>query len=73
MQDSSTSNFIFGVDEIVLIYSQVFTLTPDGVIFTGTPPGIGIYREPQTLLEVGDVVTVAIEGIDELFNSCNYL
>lgn len=73
MQDSSTSNFIFGVDEIVLIYSQVFTLTPGGVIFTGTPSGIGIYREPQTLLEVGDVVTVAIERINELFNSCNYL
>ena len=72
LQDSSTSNFIFGVDEIVSFCSQAFTLKPGDLIFTGTPPGVGVYREPPVLLEDGDEVTVGIEGLGELTNDCAF-
>ncbi|SDK58953.1 fumarylacetoacetate hydrolase family protein [Natronorubrum texcoconense] len=73
LQDSSTSNFIFGVDELVSFCSQAFTLEPGDLIFTGTPPGVGVYREPPVLLEEGDEVTIGIEGLGELTNDCAYL
>jgi 2-keto-4-pentenoate hydratase/2-oxohepta-3-ene-1,7-dioic acid hydratase in catechol pathway len=72
LQESSTSNFIFGVDEIVSFCSQAFTLTPGDLIFTGTPPGVGVYREPPVLLGDGDEVTVGIEGLGELRNDCAF-
>lgn len=72
LQDSSTSNFIFGVDEIVSFCSQAFTLKPGDLIFTGTPPGVGVYREPPVLLGDGDEVTVGIEGLGELRNVCAF-
>lgn len=73
LQDSSTSNFIFGVDELVSFCSQAFTLKPGDLIFTGTPPGVGVYREPPVLLEEGDEVTIGIEALGELSNDCGYL
>ena len=48
--------------------SQVITLEPGDLIFTGTPPGVGISRKPQVLLKAGDVVEVEIEGIGTLKN-----
>ena len=72
LQDSSTSNFIFGVDEIVSFCSRAFTLKPGDLIFTGTPPGVGVYREPPVLLGDGDEVTVGIEGLGELRNDCAF-
>ena len=47
-------------------------LKPGDLLFTGTPPGVGVYREPPVLLEDGDEVTVGIEGIGELTNECRY-
>ncbi|RQG92680.1 FAA hydrolase family protein [Natrarchaeobius halalkaliphilus] len=73
LQDSSTSNFIFGVDELVSFCSQAFTLEPGDLIFTGTPPGVGVYREPPVLLEERDEVTVGIGELGELTNGCAYL
>ncbi len=70
LQDSSTDQFIFGVDEVVSFCSQAFTLKPGDLIFTGTPPGVGVYREPPRLLEDGDEVTVGVEGLGELTNEC---
>jgi 2-keto-4-pentenoate hydratase/2-oxohepta-3-ene-1,7-dioic acid hydratase in catechol pathway len=72
LQDSSTSNFIFGVDEVVSFCSRAFTLKPGDLIFTGTPPGVGVYREPPVLLEDGDEVTIGIEGLGELTNTCAF-
>ncbi|MGM0604625.1 MAG: fumarylacetoacetate hydrolase family protein [Halobacteriota archaeon] len=72
LQDSSTANFIFGVDEVVSFCSQAFTLHPGDLIFTGTPPGVGVYREPPVLLEDGDEVTVGVEGLGELRNGCAF-
>lgn len=72
LQDSSTSNLVFGVDELVSFCSQAFTLKPGDLIFTGTPPGVGVYREPPELLEDGDEVTVGIEELGELTNPCKF-
>ena len=72
LQDSTTANFIFGVDELVSFCSRAFTLKPGDLIFTGTPPGVGVYRDPPVLLEDGDRVTIGIEGIGELTNHCAY-
>jgi 2-keto-4-pentenoate hydratase/2-oxohepta-3-ene-1,7-dioic acid hydratase in catechol pathway len=70
LQDSTTANLIFGLDEIVAFCSRAFTLTPGDLIFTGTPPGVGVYRDPQVLLDDGDTVTVGIEDLGELTNPC---
>jgi len=72
LQDSSTAEFIFGVDELVSFCSRAFTLQPGDLLFTGTPPGVGVYREPPVLLEDGDEVTVGVEGVGELTNGCVY-
>jgi 2-keto-4-pentenoate hydratase/2-oxohepta-3-ene-1,7-dioic acid hydratase in catechol pathway len=48
--------------------SQVVTLEPGDLIFTGTPPGVGIARKPPVLLQPGDVVEVEIAGIGVLKN-----
>jgi len=72
LQDSSTANFIFGVDEIVSFCSQAFTLKPGDLVFTGTPPGVGVYREPPVLLGDGDEVTVGIDGLGELTTHCAF-
>jgi len=72
LQDSSTANLIFGIDELVAFCSRAFTLTPGDLLFTGTPPGVGVYRDPPVLLGDGDRVTVGIEGLGELTNICAF-
>lgn len=68
MQNSNTKEFIFGVPHMLWFLSQVVTLEPGDLIFTGTPPGVGISRNPQVLLKAGDVVEVEIDGIGTLKN-----
>jgi 2-keto-4-pentenoate hydratase/2-oxohepta-3-ene-1,7-dioic acid hydratase in catechol pathway len=68
LQDSSTSNLIFGIDEIISYITQTSTLEPGDLILTGTPAGVGVFREPQRLLQPGDEVTIEIEGLGRLTN-----
>jgi 2,4-didehydro-3-deoxy-L-rhamnonate hydrolase len=68
LQDSTTANLIFGVDEIVSHASQTMTLEPGDLILTGTPAGVGVFRDPQRLLRPGDEVTIEIEGLGSLTN-----
>jgi 2-keto-4-pentenoate hydratase/2-oxohepta-3-ene-1,7-dioic acid hydratase in catechol pathway len=68
LQDSTTANLIFGVDEIVSYASRTITLEPGDLILTGTPAGVGFFREPQRLLQTGDEVTIEIEGVGSLTN-----
>ena len=70
MQDSNTSNLIFDVPFLVAFCSQAFTLEPGDVIATGTPAGVGYFREPRVLMREGDVMTVEVEGIGRLTNPC---
>lgn len=67
-QASNTDQFIFDVDDLVEYISHAMTLRPGDVISTGTPGGVGIFRDPPELLEAGDTVTVDIEGIGSLRN-----
>jgi 2-keto-4-pentenoate hydratase/2-oxohepta-3-ene-1,7-dioic acid hydratase in catechol pathway len=69
MQDSNTSELIFGVDAIIAYLSQIFTLEPGDLIFTGTPPGVGMARKPPVWLKPGDVVEVEIDGLGTLRNA----
>jgi 2-keto-4-pentenoate hydratase/2-oxohepta-3-ene-1,7-dioic acid hydratase in catechol pathway len=68
MQDSSTSQLIFKVDEVIAYLSIIFTLEPGDLIFTGTPPGVGMARKPPVYLKPGDVVEVEIDGVGTLRN-----
>jgi 2-keto-4-pentenoate hydratase/2-oxohepta-3-ene-1,7-dioic acid hydratase in catechol pathway len=68
MQDSNTGQMIFHVGETLAYLSQVFTLEPGDVIFTGTPPGVGMARKPPVFLKGGDVVEVEIDGLGLLRN-----
>jgi 2-keto-4-pentenoate hydratase/2-oxohepta-3-ene-1,7-dioic acid hydratase in catechol pathway len=73
MQDSSTSNLIFGVPYLVAFCSRAFTLEPGDIIATGTPGGIGYFREPRISMRDGDVMSVEVEGIGRLTNPCREL
>jgi 2-keto-4-pentenoate hydratase/2-oxohepta-3-ene-1,7-dioic acid hydratase in catechol pathway len=68
LQDSSTKQLIFTVDQLVAYVSQVCTLLPGDVIFTGTPPGVGAARKPPIFLKPGDAVEVEIEKLGVLSN-----
>jgi 2-keto-4-pentenoate hydratase/2-oxohepta-3-ene-1,7-dioic acid hydratase in catechol pathway len=68
LQDSTTANLIFGVDEVIAYASQTTTLEPGDLILTGTPAGVGVFRDPQRLLEPGDEVTIEIDGLEPLTN-----
>ena len=69
-QDASTADLIHGVAELIAFCSRFFTLEPGDVIATGTPGGVGAFREPPVFLADGDVVAVSIEGIGTLENRC---
>lgn len=68
MQDSRTSQLIFSVGDLVSYLSDVCTLSPGDLIFTGTPPGVGVARKPPVYLKSGDNVEIEIEKIGVLRN-----
>jgi 2-keto-4-pentenoate hydratase/2-oxohepta-3-ene-1,7-dioic acid hydratase in catechol pathway len=72
VQEASTAQMYFGVAAIVSYCSQSFRLEPGDVIATGTPGGVGIFRDPPALLGDGDEVVVEIEGIGRLVNVCRF-
>jgi 2-keto-4-pentenoate hydratase/2-oxohepta-3-ene-1,7-dioic acid hydratase in catechol pathway len=68
MQKSNTKQLIFPVDYLVSYLSQIVTLKPGDLIYTGTPPGVGMARTPPVWLKAGDVVEVEIEKVGKLRN-----
>jgi 2-keto-4-pentenoate hydratase/2-oxohepta-3-ene-1,7-dioic acid hydratase in catechol pathway len=68
LQDSRTSNLIFDVRTLVAFISHALTLLPGDLIMTGTPEGVGVFRDPKLSMKHGDVVEVEIEGIGVLRN-----
>jgi 2-keto-4-pentenoate hydratase/2-oxohepta-3-ene-1,7-dioic acid hydratase in catechol pathway len=68
MQDSNTKQMIFGVGPTLVYLSKVFTLEAGDLIFTGTPPGVGMARKPPVWLKAGDVVEVEIDQLGTLRN-----
>lgn len=68
MQSSSTAQLIFSIPEVIAYVSSVATLEPGDLIFTGTPPGVGMARKPPVFLKPGDKVEVEIEKLGVLHN-----
>jgi 2-keto-4-pentenoate hydratase/2-oxohepta-3-ene-1,7-dioic acid hydratase in catechol pathway len=68
MQDSTTANMIFTVAEIIAYTSATMTLEPGDLIATGTPAGVGVFRDPPVLLKDGDEVTIEIDELGALTN-----
>ncbi|GAB4234734.1 MAG: hypothetical protein Kow00109_07820 [Acidobacteriota bacterium] len=67
-QRASTREMIFNCFELVEYFSRTTTLEPGDVLFTGTPAGVGVFRDPPVFLAPGDFVEVEIEGIGTLKN-----
>jgi 2-keto-4-pentenoate hydratase/2-oxohepta-3-ene-1,7-dioic acid hydratase in catechol pathway len=62
-QDSSTSNLIFKIPELIAFISETCTLDPGDLILTGTPSGVGMGLDPPQFLTSGDLVRIEIEGL----------
>nr|MBR9809556.1 fumarylacetoacetate hydrolase family protein [bacterium] len=63
LQDGSTSDFIFNIQQVVSYLSRYMTLLPGDVISTGTPAGVGLGFDPPMYLKEGDVVELGIDGL----------
>lgn len=70
MQSSNTKNLVFGIEHLIQHISEVITLEPGDIVSTGTPGGVGVYRDPELFLKPGDVVEVEIEKLGVLRNRC---
>jgi len=68
MQDGSTADMLWGVPALIELISAAITLKPGDVIATGTPSGVGVFRDPPVFLEPGDRVRCEIEGIGTVEN-----
>lgn len=68
MQDSNTANMIFSVAELIAAASRGTTLERGDIISTGTPDGVGAFRDDPVFLRPGDVVQIEIDGIGTLTN-----
>jgi acylpyruvate hydrolase len=62
-QDATTADMIFGVPDLVAFLQETCTLEPGDLILTGTPEGVGAYRDPRVFLQSGDVVRIEIETL----------
>ncbi|KAL2260134.1 hypothetical protein VTK26DRAFT_5961 [Humicola hyalothermophila] len=72
LQESTTRDMIFGVAKTIAFLSQGTTLMPGDLIFTGTPQGVGMGRNPQVWLKNGDVVEVELEGVGTCTNTVEF-
>jgi acylpyruvate hydrolase len=70
MQQSRTSDLLFGPADIAAYASQIITLKPGDLIATGTPDGVGDHRKPPVYLQPGNVLRTWIEGLGECVNRC---
>ena len=66
MQDGTTAEMVFGVADLVAELSRTMTLEPGDLICTGTPPGVGMGKDPKVFLKDGDEVAVEIEGLGRI-------
>jgi 2-keto-4-pentenoate hydratase/2-oxohepta-3-ene-1,7-dioic acid hydratase in catechol pathway len=69
LQDGRTRDMVFSVPELVARISAVCPLAPGDLIFTGTPPGVGMGRKPPEFLRPGTTLVSTIEGLGEMRNA----
>lgn len=67
-QESTTGDMVFSVAELIAYVSQAVTLEPGDLLLTGTPAGVGVFRDPPVFLQDGDEVAVEVEGLGTLTN-----
>ena len=68
LQDSNTDNLIFDISTLIERISKIMTLFPGDVISTGTPAGVGVFRDPKILLKAGDYMETYVACIGTLKN-----
>jgi 2-keto-4-pentenoate hydratase/2-oxohepta-3-ene-1,7-dioic acid hydratase in catechol pathway len=68
MQESTTANMVFGVAYLIAYITRTITLEPGDLIATGTPAGVGVFRDPPVFMQPGDEITIEIEGLGALTN-----
>jgi 2-keto-4-pentenoate hydratase/2-oxohepta-3-ene-1,7-dioic acid hydratase in catechol pathway len=69
MQNGNTADMIFDIPSIIAFISEDISLLPGDIISTGTPSGVGIFRDPPVLLKAGDVVECWVENIGSIRNT----
>ncbi len=69
VQDGRTSKLLFSIPRSLAALSQVITLLPGDVIFTGTPDGVGIGSAPQRFLQPGETLRTRVDGIGEMVHT----
>ncbi|MGW4203456.1 fumarylacetoacetate hydrolase family protein [Streptomyces sp. NPDC004726] len=70
LQDGTTAKMVHDVPELIAFLSTVTPLRPGDIVFTGTPAGVGFFREPQLFLAPGDVVRSEVAGLGVMENRC---
>ena len=65
MQDGSTNTMVYGVNFLISYLSKFMSLQPGDIISTGTPPGVGMGKNPQIFLKAGDEMKLGIEGLGD--------
>lgn len=68
MQDTSVGDLAFDIPDLIAYLSTIIDLAPGDIIATGTPSGVGLFRDPKVFMKPGDVIEVEIDGIGTLSN-----
>jgi 2-keto-4-pentenoate hydratase/2-oxohepta-3-ene-1,7-dioic acid hydratase in catechol pathway len=68
LQNSNTRELVFKIPELIEYISSITPLLPGDIISTGTPPGVGLGRNPKRWLKPGETVNVSIDGLGSLTN-----
>jgi len=68
LQHSNTSELVFKIPELIEYLSSITPLLPGDIISTGTPPGVGLGRNPKRWLKPGETVSVTVQGLGTLTN-----
>jgi 2-keto-4-pentenoate hydratase/2-oxohepta-3-ene-1,7-dioic acid hydratase in catechol pathway len=67
-QHSNTRNLTAQIPQLLEALTRTVTLQPGAIVSTGTPGGVGFFRQPQEFMKDGDTITAAVEGVGELSN-----
>lgn len=67
-QDGNTKEMVFKTEAVIAFLTRFMTLKPGDIILTGTPPGVGVFKNPPEFLKRGDVVEVGVENIGSITN-----
>ena len=68
LQHSNTRELVFKIPDLIAYLSSITPLLPGDIVSTGTPPGVGLGRNPKRWLKPGETVTITIEGLGSLTN-----